>query len=377
MQGNIRNLFPGGNTSEGFFSYYNYIISQEEANKIFCIKGGPGTGKSSLMKKLGQHFVLNGFDVEYHHCSSDNNSLDGVMIPDLKLAILDATSPHIVDPKNPGAVDTILNLSECWDENKLKENKFNIIKTNKLISDTFKRAYKYLKSAKLIHDSWSNFNSQAINMSKVYSLEENLKNKIFKNSINNCGKERHLFATAFTPNGIVTYIDSLYSNYKNIYVLDGEPGTFKSHILNFIKDEAIKRNLYVEVLHKPLIPEEIEHILIPDLNVAILTSNEINKKQFLGTQIYTRQLQNQEMLSKYATKINEEKEMFYILLNKALNIISGAKALHDKLESYYIPSMNFDMVDKKYEEVLNCFSKYENDFSKNTFKQNDNKPNLV
>jgi hypothetical protein len=45
-----RHDFPGGNTSKGFYSLYRYILSQDEARRIICIKGGPGTGKSSLMK---------------------------------------------------------------------------------------------------------------------------------------------------------------------------------------------------------------------------------------------------------------------------------------------------------------------------------------
>ena len=47
-----RHLFPGGNTSKGFYSFYRYVLSQDDANRILCIKGGPGTGKSQLMKKL-------------------------------------------------------------------------------------------------------------------------------------------------------------------------------------------------------------------------------------------------------------------------------------------------------------------------------------
>ncbi|WP_206459271.1 hypothetical protein [Anaerovorax sp. IOR16] len=50
MAGKQRHMFPGNNTPEGFFSYYQYILSQKEADKIFCIKGGPGVGKSTFMK---------------------------------------------------------------------------------------------------------------------------------------------------------------------------------------------------------------------------------------------------------------------------------------------------------------------------------------
>lgn len=40
-KGRIRHMFPGGNTSQGFFSYYDYILGQEEANRIICIKAVP------------------------------------------------------------------------------------------------------------------------------------------------------------------------------------------------------------------------------------------------------------------------------------------------------------------------------------------------
>ena len=28
MEGKVRNLYPGGNTPHGFYSYYNYILPQ-------------------------------------------------------------------------------------------------------------------------------------------------------------------------------------------------------------------------------------------------------------------------------------------------------------------------------------------------------------
>lgn len=95
MKGKIKNVFPGGNTSQGFYSFYQYIISQDTARRKICIKGGPGTGKSTLMKKVGEFFNLKGYDIEYHHCSSDNNSLDGVVIKGLNIAIVDGTAPHV------------------------------------------------------------------------------------------------------------------------------------------------------------------------------------------------------------------------------------------------------------------------------------------
>ena len=51
MKGRVRKMFPGGNTSQGFYSYYRYILP-EDAKRIFIIKGGPGTGKSVFMREV-------------------------------------------------------------------------------------------------------------------------------------------------------------------------------------------------------------------------------------------------------------------------------------------------------------------------------------
>lgn len=94
QKGFVKKVFPGGNTANGFYSYYDQIIGTD-ATRIFVIKGGPGVGKSSFMKKIGYEMVDKGYDVEFHQCSSDNGSLDGVVIPALKIAFLDGTAPQV------------------------------------------------------------------------------------------------------------------------------------------------------------------------------------------------------------------------------------------------------------------------------------------
>lgn len=364
MKGNIANFFPGGNTSKGFYSFYRYILSQDEARRIICLKGGPGTGKSSLMKKVGEFFNDRGYDIEYHHCSSDNNSLDGVVVKGLNVAILDGTAPHVVDPINPGAVDEILNMGECWDEQGFKKYRKNIIDANKEVGKTFKRAYRYLGAAKLVHDDWSNLNTEALSLSKLSKFKEDMKNQLFKTSLSKYGYERHLFATAFTPNGIITFIDTLYTDYKNVFILKGGPGTGKTNVLDFLSKEALKRGFYVETFNDPLVPERIEHVLIPDLSLALLTTNEINNKSFIGTEINMSDFQNSYLLNKNKPEMKDSIDNFYTLLNKGLKLISSAKFLHDDMEKYYVPNMDFNKVNATVESVINKLLGYEKEYLK-------------
>lgn len=97
--GHIKKVFPGGNTSQGFYSFYNYILGPDP-QRLFILKGGPGVGKSTFIRHVGETMLAKGYDVEFHYCASDNNSLDGVVIPKLQVGIIDGTAPHVVSSLN-------------------------------------------------------------------------------------------------------------------------------------------------------------------------------------------------------------------------------------------------------------------------------------
>ncbi len=91
--------FLGANSADGFVSFYDQLINEEEARAFYILKGGPGCGKSTLMKKVGAHMEQLGFCVEYVLCSADPQSLDGIVIPEKKIAIVDGTAPHEMGTK--------------------------------------------------------------------------------------------------------------------------------------------------------------------------------------------------------------------------------------------------------------------------------------
>lgn len=353
-----RHLFPGGNTSKGFYSFYRYILSQDDAKRIFCLKGGPGTGKSSLMKKVGAYFLNKGYTIEYHHCSSDNNSLDGVVIKELNIAIIDGTSPHIVDPITPGAVDEIVNMGAALDMSKLEANKRNIISINKEISKCYKRAYRYLGAARCVHDDWSSLNYESLDSNKVSVLIETLKNDILRNDKSGYGDERHLFGTALTPNGIVSYVDNLSKAFSNAYVLTGGPGFGKTDILRLIGSCAQKKGYFVEYLHDPFIPERLEHIFIPELDICVLTNNEVSQGNFTGTEYKLSDYTKNNYLANRAAEIKFNSDLFYDLVNKAISLINKAHSLHDDLEVFYIGAMDFKVADGIYNDIIKRIEQY-------------------
>ena len=117
-----RTYFLGGNTAEGFASCYEHFCPAEAGNFLWVIKGGPGCGKSSFMRKIGRHAEEIGLDVEYVLCSGDPDSLDGVYIPALNLGYVDGTAPHILDPKYPAISGAYHDLGQFYDMDALRGN---------------------------------------------------------------------------------------------------------------------------------------------------------------------------------------------------------------------------------------------------------------
>lgn len=363
MQGNIKQVFPGGNTSKGFHSFYDYILPQDEARRIIVIKGGPGVGKSTFMKKIAMEMVNRGYDVEFMHCSSDNDSLDGVVIPAIKVALVDGTSPHIVDPKNPGCVDEIIHLGDYWNEEGLRKNRDNIINTNREVGKHFARAYKYLSAAKAIYDDSEVIVADAMNKAKINQVIDELTNLIFKNckTAHEVGKDRHLFGSAITPEGLKNYLPTFIGRQMNIIILRGLPGTGLHKITSKITETSLAKGFYTECYHCPMNSDRIEHILIPGLDVVVTTSNEYhlseveNPLEVIDMNSYL----DEKVLNKYKEELSFDKIQFDNLLKKGISTLGKAKELHDQMETFYIPNMDFDKVQEVWEKTMDRILKYE------------------
>lgn len=121
--------FLGGNTPSGFYSLYHQLSDPDRFRAVYIIKGGPGSGKSTLMRRVERHAQAAGLEAEEVLCSGDPDSLDAVIFPALGAAIVDGTAPQGVVPKGHlQAADRLNSDSQPFDPRarNLKENTLEI-----------------------------------------------------------------------------------------------------------------------------------------------------------------------------------------------------------------------------------------------------------
>ena len=90
--------FLGANSPSGFYSLYHELLPAEQARSIYILQGGPGCGKSTLMRRVAALAEEAGETVEYILCSGDPDSLDAIVLPQKQIALVDGTAPQGVVP---------------------------------------------------------------------------------------------------------------------------------------------------------------------------------------------------------------------------------------------------------------------------------------
>lgn len=100
--------FFGASTVFGSMNFIPELTA--DIQKRYFIKGRPGTGKSTFLKKLAAAAMNSGHDVEVYHCSFDPKSLDMIIVRQLGICVFDSTAPHEYFPEREG--DIIIDIYE-------------------------------------------------------------------------------------------------------------------------------------------------------------------------------------------------------------------------------------------------------------------------
>lgn len=353
---NTMSSFLGGNTPCGFVSFFDELYNPYEKHRALIIKGGPGTGKSGIMKTVAKKAEEKGYSTEYIYCASDPKSLDGVIIPELKLAIADGTSPHVIEPVFPGAAEKIINTGDCWDDQKLFSKGDEIRRLTLENSLHHRRSSAYLSAAGKLKEENSRAIDPFINREKIYSYALRFVNRELPEISKTPGRKKRRFLSAITPEGKVFLSDSVKKQAHRIIGVEDEFSDCAALLIDRIGELAVKRGYDVYFCYCPMSPKgECEHIIIPSASLAL-----ISEKSTHNTNLeYDRVLHSRRFLyegtEKHKKRLSLNRRLQNELLNESIECLKKAKQVHDDLEKIYIDAMDFDTLGKTAQKIINDF----------------------
>lgn len=341
--------FLGANTPAGFFSKFDQLYDPMDGWFLYIIKGGPGTGKSTLMKNIAKFAISKNVETELIYCSSDPNSLDAVIFPTLKTCIVDGTAPHTMDPKFPGVSDTIINLSDCWDKKKLRSNREAVILNTLKNSSFHKKSQNYLEAYGILNKNTEKILSNKLEVKKIINYSNNLSKKLFPMQKKQRGKEYIRFLSGITPNGITVFDSTLSLLSDNIYVVIDKYGVCANILMQNLKNNALNCGIDTIACYCPISPNnKIDFLIFPEIKTSFAVSNNNHNMENISNlrKIHCKRFINKDVLQANQQKIKFNQKLQYELLSEAIYNLRMAKAVHDELEKSYIECMDFSLVDK-------------------------------
>ena len=337
----VQKYFAAANGYSGFRSYFGKIFVPQEFSAIFVLKGGPGTGKSSFMRKISGMLLGEGYDVEEIYCSSDPHSLDGVIgiCGERKIAVLDGTAPHEEDAKIPGAIGSIINLGDNWDEEWLKGYREEILSLSKAKSNAYSKAYFYLSLCGVVRGERLRTENLLHDAKKLKNIAKNLAESVCEGSP---GKEKTRLISSFGRFGEyrISTLEELSKKRFSPIGTDAQKELFMSMLYQALSDMSAD----MTVCPSPFDKEIIEAIYLPreSVYISLDSGGEAIDLPCCDTEDFA--------LCEEGLRVGES--IFRDAISESERWFSIASDLHFRLEEIYKRAMNFDKNDALCDKLI-------------------------
>ena len=347
--------FLGTNTPEGFYSLFGELTAPGEGKRLYILKGGPGSGKSSLMKKIAAEADRRGLFCERAFCSADPDSLDAVIIPSLGVSVADGTAPHVLEPRYPGAFEKLVDLGAFRADAPLRENAAEIVRLTDENREKHTFATRFLHAAGCAATDLARLAGQSLDGEKLENFALHL-----------CGRElggaaggparpaERRFLSAFTPEGERVFYETAKSLCERRIVLHDDTGLAAARIVEALAERAEAGGMRSVRCPNPLFPALVtEHLFLPELSLGVFTARRERAFDFENAQnVQCARFFEKSGLRAHKNRLRYTQKACREMLEAAAGRMREAKAVHDALESYYIGAMDTAALSQYGEELI-------------------------
>ncbi len=336
-------FFLGTNTPEGFHALP--LMPSEDATAIYILKGGPACGKSALLNQISTEAQARGYPVEQILSTADPDKLQALVLPEQKVAIADGTAPHVLEPIYAGLVEHYVNLGDCYQSDQLQQHKPVLIATTKAYKEATTHSLPALATAAELGQTISNILQSPKLTERLHKRANGILNREIKaKPSKTTGKVTQRFLSANTPQGRVALFHTTTQSCDKIYQLWDSYGIAHGILMPLLTG-AVQRGYHVTACLNPMNPNRLEHLLIPELSLAFLSSSPslpLEGDHFRKIRLET--MLDSGLLKQNRSRLRVYRKMYHSLLDEITHVLAENKEIYDKLEEMYQPFVNFDQV---------------------------------
>jgi len=327
----VRHYFAEGMTTRGYISLLPNMMPSWQ--RVYVLLGGPGTGKSTLIKVIGLELLDRGYGVDFIRSVRDPDTMAGFILPQMGLAMLDAMEVSPMRWRAPGVVEKFIDFSMFCDDLKLEKQRSQIFEIENQLQELQTTLEEELAAElgsllgnrvpkRLIEDdlSWILGNSAQVKVKKDHTgpwpLAENALKLLQKSVI------IPYFLHGLTVDGWLNLAPHFLTDFDQIR-LEGDETL---DALDWVLREAQQLGQMIEIILHPLNPDEVIGIVFPERHLAIWQGDP-------------EKLSDQGLDKPFSKKLKET--------------LIAWQTHRSQLKGIYMDAMKYDQLDSYRETVLN------------------------
>ena len=333
---------------DGFISRFDQLMDDKDLRRMIILKGGPGVGKSTFMRRLHAALTQNGSCSTLYFCSGDPDSLDAVAIPEHGLLILDGTAPHIVDPKIPGARDSMINLGVCLNEEALRPRLAHVRTCMVDHAACSRHARAFMQSIRSLTQDNAASIAECMDLQRLRHITDALIAAALTEHAPPAEqpKMRSVITDALTPKGELCLLTD--GQYPRVIRLARHFAMDLTPVLRALSATALRAGCDVWEHLSPLCPGSLLHVSVPALGLLVTTAENLTSEQTFDFSVC---LPVGSLLRRECA-LEQTRGGIIRHTQHAVSAMAQAKQLHDELETFYVPNMDFTRWQTIFDETL-------------------------
>ena len=332
-------VFAGINTHHGYVPFLKEELS--DAEQIYIIKGTPGSGKSTLMKRLLADAKAKGENCMAIRCSSDPDSLDGVYFCDRKAGIADGTPPHVLDIEMPVLRDKLVDIIQYCDRDILRRNseKLKMLLAKK--KEYYETAYSCLYALGVMEKAMADIAEECFDTEKIKrSALLFVKKRKFEK-----GVMRRLPMRCVCGKGIVSTDPENCTDILKIADSYGTSSLYLKYVCRYLEE----KNAACVVIPSPVDDKTPDAVFFPAERLLLTTDRYIKDECVTVTDML--RFADREKLKNAKSRLGLYKKLSSDLLDDAVKEMASASLAHADAERIYSFAYDFGKLDAVYEDL--------------------------
>ena len=195
--------FLGANSPQGYISRFDQLGEAGDWRR-WVVTGGSAQGRAALIAQAQKRLVPRCAEVEEIRSTGDPKRVEGLILPEHRIAIADGGPPHFLRPQCPGAYERIVSLWECLDQDTLYRAREELLALGEEEKRLWKDARGYLYAAGALAGDLASVGSAAMNRGKVLAYARGAALREFPHPLpgGKRGREQVRFLSALTGEGL-------------------------------------------------------------------------------------------------------------------------------------------------------------------------------